>query len=113
MRVTPGSAYDGVSIKNVLQMSSGARWNEDYHDPTSDIYRLAAAMGDGGTLEEFVATMVRENEPGSACRYNSGGTQALGALLVSATKRTIADYMQPFVLLINQSDPGLALCKQD
>jgi CubicO group peptidase (beta-lactamase class C family) len=94
VRVQPRSAYDGVSIKDVLQMSSGARWNEDYNDPTSDIYRLAAAMGDGGTLDEFVATMVRENEPGQVCRYNSGDTQALGALLVAATGRSITDYMQ-------------------
>jgi CubicO group peptidase (beta-lactamase class C family) len=94
IRVLPGSAYDGVSIKQVLQMSSGARWNEDYNDPTSDIYRLAAAMGDGGTLEEFVATMVRDNEPGRICRYNSGDTQALGMLLVGATGRSITDYMQ-------------------
>jgi CubicO group peptidase (beta-lactamase class C family) len=94
IRVTPGSAYDGVSIKDVLQMSSGARWNEDYNDPASDIFRLAAAMGDGGTLEEFVATMVRDNEPGRICRYNSGDTQALGALLVGATGRSITDYMQ-------------------
>jgi CubicO group peptidase (beta-lactamase class C family) len=94
IRVTPGSACDGVSIKDVLQMSSGARWNEDYNDPASDIFRLAAAMGDGGTLEEFVATMVRDNEPGRICRYNSGDTQALGALLVGATGRSITDYMQ-------------------
>ena len=94
VRATPGSAYDGVSIRDVLQMSSGARWNEDYNDPASDIYRLAAAMGNGGTLEEFVATMVRENEPGRICRYNSGDTQALGHLLVSATNRSITDYMQ-------------------
>jgi len=94
IRVTPGSAYDGVSIKDVLRMSSGARWNEDYNDPASDIFRLAVAMGDGGTLEEFVATMVRDNEPGRICRYNSGDTQALGALLVGATGRSITDYMQ-------------------
>ncbi len=94
VRATPGSAYDGVSIREVLQMSSGARWNEDYHDPDSDIYRLAAAMGEGGTLEAFVATMVRDSEPGRECRYNSGDTQALGQLLVSATNRSITDYMQ-------------------
>jgi CubicO group peptidase (beta-lactamase class C family) len=40
----PGSAYDGVSIRNVLQMSSGARWNEDYSNPESDIFRLSAAF---------------------------------------------------------------------
>lgn len=92
--VEKGSAYDGVSIKNVLQMSSGARWNEDYHDPASDVYRLIAALGSGGSLDEFVATMAPDNKPGALCRYNSGDTQALGALLVRATGRSITDYMQ-------------------
>jgi CubicO group peptidase (beta-lactamase class C family) len=93
--VEPGSAYDGVSIRNVLQMSSGARWNEDYSDPTADIFRLGAAMaGVGGSLDDFVATMARESEPGTVCRYNSGDTQALGALLIRATGRSVAEYMQ-------------------
>ncbi|GGV81035.1 hypothetical protein GCM10015535_20170 [Streptomyces gelaticus] len=92
--VQPGSAYDGVSIKDVLQMSSGARWNEDYNDPASDIYQLTAATaGIGGTLDDFVARMVRESEPGTVCRYNSGETQILGALVANATKRSVADYM--------------------
>jgi CubicO group peptidase (beta-lactamase class C family) len=92
--VEPGSAYDGVSIRNVLQMSSGARWNEDYNDPASEVHRLAAAMSGVMSLEQFVATMVPESEPGSVCRYNSGDTQALGALLVHATGRSLTDYMQ-------------------
>jgi CubicO group peptidase (beta-lactamase class C family) len=93
--VQPGSAYDGTSIRDVLQMSSGARWNEDYSDSTSDIFRLGAAMsGIGGGLDEFVATMVHECEPGTVCRYNSGDTQALGALLIQATGKSLADYMQ-------------------
>jgi CubicO group peptidase (beta-lactamase class C family) len=37
-----GTAYDGVSIRHVLQMSSGARWNEDYADPGSEIARIPA-----------------------------------------------------------------------
>lgn len=90
----PGSAYDGVSIKDVLQMSSGARWNEDYSDPTSDITRLGAAMGEGGSLDRFVATSVPDVPPGTVCQYNSTDTQALGALLVRATGRSITDYMQ-------------------
>jgi CubicO group peptidase (beta-lactamase class C family) len=92
--VTPGSAYDGVAIRHVLQMSSGARWNEDYSDPNSDIFRLVAAMGDAGTLDAVVADMVRETEPGTVCRYNSADTQALGALVVAATGRSLSDYMQ-------------------
>ncbi|WP_229707804.1 serine hydrolase [Tistrella bauzanensis] len=92
--VMPGSAYDGVSIRHVLQMSSGARWNEDYNDNQSDVHRLGTAMSGDGSLDRFVAEMVAENPPGTICRYNSGDTQALGALLIRATGRSITDYMQ-------------------
>lgn len=94
VRVEPGSAYDGVAIRHVLQMSSGARWNEDYNDPASDVHRLGAAMAGVSTLDEFVAGMVKGGQPGRIRRYNSGDTQALGALLVRATGRSLADYMQ-------------------
>ncbi len=86
-----GSAYDNVRIKDVLQMSSGARWNEDYSDPMSDVFRLGAAVG-GGSLDEFVASMSREFEPGTLCRYNSADTQALGLILACAIGQSITDY---------------------
>lgn len=92
--VSPGSAYDGVAIRQVLQMSSGARWKEDYSDPESDIIRLGSVMAGISTLEAFVADMVRENAPGTVCLYNSADTQALGSLLVHATNRPLSDYMQ-------------------
>jgi len=88
------SAYSGVRIKDILQMSSGARWTEDYSDPASDISRFGAAISAGGSLENFVAGMVRETQPGTVCQYNSADTQALGSLLVAATGRTLTDYMQ-------------------
>ena len=46
-----GSAYDGVRIKDILQMSSGARWNEDYSDPNSDINRFGRIFAMGGSFE--------------------------------------------------------------
>lgn len=88
------SAYDGVRIGDVLQMSSGARWNEDYSDPDADIHRLAAAMMGDQSLATFVANMQREREPGTLCQYNSADTQVLGMLLVEATGRSLAHYMQ-------------------
>jgi len=88
------SAYDGVSIKNVLQMSSGARWNEDYSDANSDIHQLGSAMAGDSSLADFVGTIKQATEPGTLCQYNSADTQALGMLLVSVTGRSIADYMQ-------------------
>ena len=88
-----GSAYDGVRIKDILQMSSGAAWNEDYNDPDSDINRFGRILGAGGSFSEFVTTMKREQEPGTYNRYNSASTQVLGSLLMAATGRPIQEYM--------------------
>lgn len=89
-----GSAYDGVRIKDILQMSSGAGWDEDYSDPESDINRFARVSAEGGAMADFVPTLKRATEPGSVCHYNSMDTQVLGMLLKAATGRPIADYMQ-------------------
>jgi len=88
-----GSAYDNVAIKDILQMSSGARWNEDYSDPDSDINRFARIFALGGSMDEFAATLTRENEPGTFNRYNSTDTQVLGMLLTNATGQSVTDYM--------------------
>jgi CubicO group peptidase (beta-lactamase class C family) len=74
-------------------MSSGARWNEDYSDPSSDIHRFGRIMAIGGSMSAFAATLDREHEPGTLNHYNSTDTQVLGMLLVRSTGRTIADYM--------------------
>ena len=92
--VQPNSAYDRVTIKNVLQMSSGARWNENYNDPNSDIIQLGqATFGKGGGLDGFITRMVKKDAPDVVCRYNSGETQVLGALVAHATKRSLTEYM--------------------
>lgn len=88
-----GSAYDGVSIKDILQMSSGARWNEDYSDPESDINRFGRIFALGGSLNAFAATLENQRPAGTYNLYNSTDTQVLGMLLVNATGETIADYM--------------------
>lgn len=89
-----GSAYDGVRIKDILQMSSGARWNEDYSNPDSDINRYIQVFGSGASLNDFTATLVREREPGTYNYYNSTDTQALGWLLRSVVGKSLADYAQ-------------------
>ncbi|MFT7685464.1 MAG: CubicO group peptidase (beta-lactamase class C family) [Candidatus Azotimanducaceae bacterium] len=89
-----GSAYDNVRIKDILQMSSGARWNEDYSDQESDIARLGLTLATGGSFDEFSRTLVREKKPGTFNLYNSTDTQVLGQLLAKATGRSISNYMQ-------------------
>lgn len=92
--VLKGSAYDGVSIKQVLQMCSGASWNEDYSDWKSDINRFARTFALGGSLTKFAQSLERAREPGQYRLYNSIDTQVLGMLVAGATGRTFADYMQ-------------------
>ena len=89
-----GSAYDGVRIKDVLQMSSGARWNEDYSDPNSDIMRYGQAWAGSGSFDEFTATLEREREPGTYNYYNSTDTQALGMLVSRATGMSMSAYAE-------------------
>jgi CubicO group peptidase (beta-lactamase class C family) len=89
-----GGAYDGVRLKDVLQMSSGARWNEDYSDPNSDIAAYGRVMAGGGSLDAFAAGCVREREPGTFNRYNSTDTHVLGMVLRRSTGRSLAEYLR-------------------
>ena len=87
------SAYDGVRIKDVLQMSSGARWDEDYSDPHSDVVRFGHAVAFGHSLDAFAASLPREHAPGTYLRYNSMDTQVLGMVLRRATGMSLAAYL--------------------
>ncbi|MBL4631055.1 MAG: serine hydrolase [Paraglaciecola sp.] len=88
-----GSGYDGVSIKNVLQMSSGVAFNEDYGDFNSDINRFSRATAFGTSLDDFSASLVREKEPGTYHHYVSIDTQVLGMVLTRATGKSLSHYL--------------------
>lgn len=88
------SGYDEVRIKDVLQMSSGVAFNEDYMDFRSDISRLGRVLALGGSLDLFAASLKREHPPGSRHHYVSVDTHVLAMILTRSTRRTIADYLQ-------------------
>jgi CubicO group peptidase (beta-lactamase class C family) len=86
-----GSGYDGVPIKDVLQMSSGVGFDEDYGNLFSDINRMGPTMM-AGSLLDFAATLERERPPGTVNHYVSVDTQVLGEILARATGRRLSDY---------------------
>ena len=88
------SGYNGVSIKDVLQMSAGIDFNEDYADLFSDINRLGRAWVLGYPLEKFIASLNSGVAPGTFNRYVSTDTQVLGMLITEATGKTLAEYTE-------------------
>jgi len=88
------SGYDGVRIKDVLQMSSGVAFNEDYKDFHSDISRLGRVLAVGGSLDRFAASLKREHPPGSRHHYVSVDTHVLAMILTRTTGRSITDYLE-------------------
>lgn len=64
------SAYDGATIRNVLQMTSGVRFDEDYTDYDSDINRMGRVLALGGSMDGFAAGLDAPDTPPA----NAGNT---------------------------------------
>jgi CubicO group peptidase (beta-lactamase class C family) len=88
-----GSGYEGVRIEDILQMSSGVRWNEDYGNPNSDVARFGAAYLEARSFDDVCASLPREFAPGNFNRYNSCDTHVLGMILARATGVALSDYL--------------------
>lgn len=93
-----GSGYDDVTLENVLQMSSGVAFNEDYIDYHSDINRLGRVIGVGGSIDAFAATLDREWAPGTYSHYVSVDTHVLGMMIRSLTDRPMLDMLNEHVI---------------
>lgn len=90
-----GSAYANVSIRDVLMMSSGVRWNETYTDPASDRRRLLEAQISlmPGSAMAVMKGLPRAAEPGTVNNYNTGETQVAAEILRSAVGKPLATYL--------------------
>lgn len=88
------SGYNQVRIKDVLQMSSGVRFNEDYADFNSDINRFSRAIAFGTSLDDFTGSLTSERESGQYNHYVSIDTQVLGMILVRATQKSLTELAQ-------------------
>lgn len=90
-----GSAYDGVTIRDVLMMASGVRWNETYTDPRSDRRRLLEAQISQipGSALAVMRSLPRAAAPGAVNNYNTGETQVAGLVLRSAVGQPLAAYL--------------------
>lgn len=85
------NGFDKVTIKHLLQMTSGINFNESYVNPFGD----AASFYYGNNLRKKISKMKLKAEPGKKFEYVSGNTQLLGLVLERALKnKSITLYLQ-------------------
>lgn len=88
--------YAGVSIKNVLQMSSGVRWVEDYGDLNSEVVRYIVSILTG-SVDEFASKIPNERPAGTYNKYVSADTQVLTMVLQGATGKPLSELLEKHV----------------
>jgi CubicO group peptidase (beta-lactamase class C family) len=89
-----GSAYEGVSVRQMLMMSSGVKWNEDYTDPKSDVAQAGGKVLEPGVnpMVSYLRKLPRAHPPGTKFNYNTGETDLVGVLVSKATGESLAQY---------------------
>ena len=90
-----GSAYDDVSVKQLLTMTSGVKWNEDYTDAKSDValFNMQKPVAGEDITVSYMKTLPREAPAGSKWVYKTGETNLIGVLVSSATGKTLSAYL--------------------
>ncbi|PKP98522.1 MAG: serine hydrolase, partial [Alphaproteobacteria bacterium HGW-Alphaproteobacteria-13] len=90
-----GSAYDDVSVRQLLTMTSGVQWNEDYTDPRSDVaqFNLQQPVPGEDITVSYMKALPREAPAGSKWVYKTGETNLIGVLVSSATGKTLSAYL--------------------
>ncbi len=94
-----GTAWNDVSLRKLLQHTSGVGWNENYADPRSDFARLTQCEAGREAYEcvmQLVGSLKRKPgvKPGEVWSYNTGGAWLAGRVLEKASGMTIARYLE-------------------
>lgn len=92
-----GTDYDGVTIREALEMRSGVGWEERYDfgahpSPAAQIFEDALVEG-RKRYADAALSLKRAHEPGQVFNYSTVETAVLGWVLERATKRPVASYM--------------------
>ncbi|WP_017935318.1 serine hydrolase domain-containing protein [Nocardioides sp. Iso805N] len=112
-----GSGYDGARLRDVLDMRSGVRFNEDYLDPEAEVCLLDESVGwaprsHGGpaTLKDFLRRTVADRPHGGPFHYRSCETDVLGWICEAATGRPFAELASELLWSRLGAEADAAIC---
>ncbi len=106
-----GGAYSEATVLNVLQMSSGITFDEDYLAYDSDINRMGRVLALGGKMDDFTAGLTHSFAPaGQEWKYTSIDTHVVGMIARGATGRSVPDLLSEKILSkLGQEQPAYYL----
>ncbi|KAA0069034.1 serine hydrolase domain-containing protein [Rhodanobacter sp. T12-5] len=89
------SAYAKVTVQQLLTMTSGVHWNEDYADAKSDVAQmyLHPCVDGQAHILSYLKKQPRQWPAGTHWNYNTAETDLLGILVQRATHRSLAAYL--------------------
>ena len=93
--VLKGSAYENTTVRHILGMNSGVKWDETYTNPDSDRrdFLRAQVSKEPGALLKVMSELPSAGEPGSIHNYSTGETTVASEIVIGATGKNLSDYL--------------------
>ena len=92
-------AYANATLRDVVTMTSGITFDEDYLDYNSDINRMGRVIALGRRMDDFAASLTETfTPPGTDWQYTSIDTHIIGMVIRGATGRTIPDLLSEKII---------------
>ncbi|MBL7471252.1 serine hydrolase domain-containing protein [Robertkochia sediminum] len=95
-----GSAFGDATVRQILDMTTGLKYSEDYADPNAEIWAFSAAGNPFTRSEdpnapsnyyEYLQTVKKEGEHGKVFGYKTINTDAMGWLVSRVTGKSIPE----------------------
>ena len=96
------SAFGDATVRQVLDMTTGVKYSENYADPSAEVWQHAragsvfprpAGYTGAANFYEYLQTLQKEGEHGQAFAYKTVNSDVLGWLICRATGQTVGDVL--------------------
>src|SRR5258708_32527194 len=96
------SAYGDATVRQVMDMTIGVKYSENYTDPKAEVFDYARAGGMAPqppgytgpkTFFEFLVTLQKEGEHDAAFAYKTSNAEVLAWIVKRASGQSIADLL--------------------
>ncbi|MEM9421920.1 MAG: serine hydrolase [Pseudomonadota bacterium] len=90
-----GSAYEKVTVRQLITMTSGVDWDDTHTDENSDRRHMLSLQlnGQSGAIFDYLCERPQRAAPGTRWNYSTGETHLVGELVRAASGKWLSDYL--------------------